>query len=278
MAKRNTNVLLSKLNRLVRKLSDAWQNREYQPGVSFCIATNGKRPQKTFLEIRSIKTTMEKSLIPYEILVSGDINNFGTVEGVQLIDTPADAHNGLLAKLRNNAAENAQYAIIVFADDDLLFEVDWGLRLLEFSGRWDWDILGNLVLLPNGGRYWDRCTYDPHQLIDYDAKSYQGTLYQSGSFWLIKKRVYDLEKWDPEIEYYAKRNGGINEDVEYSFRLQRKGFVLSFDKDNLVWHNDNSYIEDVNQQRVLDMDTAKAKGLPIPPVTERFLNLKSYFS
>jgi hypothetical protein len=251
-------------------------NKQYSQGVSFCIATNGKKQEKTILEIRSIKEAMRKAPVPHEVIVSGDVEKFEGIEEIKLVKTPEDAHGGLLAKLRNNAAEKVQYKIIVFADDDLIFGKNWGLRLCEYSNQHDWDVLGHRVLLPNGGRYWDRCTYNPHSLIDYDAESYRGTLYQSGAFWIIKKRVYDVEKWDSSIGYYADRGGGINEDVEYSLRLQRKGFTISFDKENLVWHNDERYVEDVTRKRVLLLETAKNENLPIPPVKESFLRLKSF--
>ena len=247
-------------------------------GISFCIATNGKRREKTLLEIRSIKEAMTKPPVPYEIIVSGDVEKFEGTDGIKLVKTPEDAHGGLLAKLRNNAAEKTHlmYEIIVFADDDLVFDKNWGLRLCEYSDQHDWDILGHRVLLPNGGRYWDRCTHNPHSLIDYDAESYHGLLYQSGAFWIIKKRVYDLEKWDSNIGYYAdQRPAGIEEDVDYSLRLQKKGFTISFDKENLVWHNDDQYVEDEERRRVVTLPDAKLLGLPISSVNESFLKLKT---
>jgi len=53
------------------------------------------------------------------------------------------------------------------------------------------------------------------------------------------------------------------------------GYTLSFDKENLVWHNDESYIEDVHKHRVLNMETAINNKLTIPPVSERFHELQS---
>ena len=222
---------------------------------------------------------MKRASAPYEIIISGDVENFRSIEGVKLVDTPEDAHNGRLAKLRNNAAEKAQYEILVFVDDDFVLERNWGLRLCEYSARHNWDILGHRILLPNGGRFWDRCTYNPHLLIDYNAKSYKGTLYQSGGFWIIKKKIYDIEKWDSSIGYYADKEGessldNINEDVEYSFRLQEKGFTISFDKENLVWHNDDQYVEDVPMKRVVVFSDAKLMGVPIPSVNQSFLELE----
>jgi glycosyltransferase involved in cell wall biosynthesis len=212
-------------------------------GLSFCISTNGAKVEKTLIEIASIKETMAKVSIPYEIILSGDVEAFSSISDLILIKTQEDAHNGLLAKLRNSAAENAKYDVLVFCDDDLIFSTTWAERLEEFSKVEPWEVLGNRILLPDGGRYWDRSTLNPHTMIDYEKESFPGTLYQTGCFWIVRKKVYDLHKWDSSIGYYAEKNGGINEDVEYSLRLQKNGIDLSFDKDNLIWHNDDSYCQ-----------------------------------
>ena len=62
-------------------------------------------------------------------------------------------------------------------------------------------------------------------------------------FWILRTDVYKETLWDSSIEFYAEKNGGLNEDVEYSLRLQKLGYEISFDKDNVVWHNDDSYAE-----------------------------------
>ena len=211
--------------------------------ISFCISTNGAKPEKTKLEIESIKNTMSNVEIPFEIILAGDTTNFNDIDGIKLIDAADDAHNGRLAKMRNIAGEHVNNEVVVFIDDDLIFEDTWGQRLVEFSKTNGWNILGNKVLLPDGGRYWDRATINPHKMIDYDDELPPGTLYQSGCFWILRTDVYKQTLWDSSIEFYAERNGGVNEDVEYSLRLQKLGFTISFDKDNLVWHNDDSYAE-----------------------------------
>lgn len=212
-------------------------------GISFCISTNGAKPQKTLIEISSIKEAMSKVIIPYEIILAGDVEAFSEDPDLILVKTVEDAHDGLLAKLRNNAAEKAKYDTLVFCDDDLIFDQNWAKRLLEFSSFNSWEVLGNRILLPDGGRYWDRATINPHTMIEYDNSTPMGTLYQTGCFWIVRKKVYDLHKWDSSIGYYAEKNGGLNEDVEYSLRLQKNDFSLSFDKENLVWHNDDSYCQ-----------------------------------
>jgi G:T-mismatch repair DNA endonuclease (very short patch repair protein) len=80
-------------------------------------------------------------------------------------------------------------------------------------------------------------------MVDYDDLMPQGTLYQSGCFWILRTGVYKDTLWDSSIEFYAEKNGGVNEDVEYSLRLQKLGYEISFDKENMVWHNDDSYVD-----------------------------------
>ena len=211
--------------------------------ISFCISTNGAKLEKTKLEIQSIKNTMSNAKIPFEIILAGDTTNFADVDGLTLIDAADDAHNGRLAKMRNIAGEQVSNEVVVFIDDDLIFEDTWAQRLIEFSETNGWNVLGNKVLLPDGGRYWDRATINPHKMVDYDDPLPAGTLYQSGCFWILRTDVYKETLWDSSIEFYAEKNGGLNEDVEYSLRLQKLGYEISFDKDNVVWHNDDSYAE-----------------------------------
>jgi hypothetical protein len=212
-------------------------------GISFCISTNAGKPEKTKTEINSIKKTMEKVDIPCEIVIAGDVSKFEDIEGVILVDASEDAHTGKLAKLRNIAGEKITQPVVVFVDDDLIFTEDWASRIVEFSKINGWNVLGNRVLLPDGGRYWDRATINPHKMVDYDDLMPQGTLYQSGCFWILRTGVYKDTLWDSSIEFYAEKNGGVNEDVEYSLRLQKLGYEISFDKENMVWHNDDSYVD-----------------------------------
>ena len=149
----------------------------------------------------------------------------------------------MLAKLRNLAAEKADGDVLVFLDDDIIFDQSWVSQLQKFSNDKHWDILGNKILLPDGGRYWDRSILNPHQMVSYDFADNDPRLYQTGCFWVVRMEVFEKHKWDASIEYYAQKKGKVNEDVEYSQRLKDAGYLLKFDKDNLVWHWDDSYQE-----------------------------------
>jgi len=235
-------------------------------GISFCISTNGAKPEKTELEIKSIHKTMESVDIPYEIIVAGNTTPF-TEMGITAVHTPEDADNGLLAKLRNNAAEVASQDVLVFVDDDFIFPETWASKFLEYSNLEGWQVTANKIFLPDGGRFWDRATMNPHKLVSYDHPSYDNNLYQTGGFWIMRKEIYDSYKWDSSIPINAEKNGSLNEDIEMSLRMHNNGVILSFDKENTVWHNDNSYVE-INQL-TLKKELAKKNGFTFFPPTSR---------
>ena len=211
-------------------------------GVSFCIITDGKKKEKTELEIRSIQKTMSNVSVPYEIIVSGDTSNISD-DGVVCVHTPEDAHSGMIAKLRNNAGEKANHDVVVFVDDDFLFPEDWAQNLVNYSNENSWDILSNRILLPDGGRFWDRAIVSPHCLVDYEHPDYDKRLYQTGGFWIMRREVYSNNKWNSSIPINNHLNGGMNEDIEMSLRMHQNNINFSFDKENLVWHNDDTYSE-----------------------------------
>jgi len=213
--------------------------------ISFCISTNGKKTEITEMQIRSILNNANKSNIKSEIVVCGIVDQFEKFKDdrVKLVDATKLAETGMLAALRNKAAEKCESDVLVFCDDDIIFEDDWLNRLTEFSTTKYWDVLGNKILLPDGGRYWDRATIKPHTMVDYEHPEDDMNLYQTGCFWILRREVFNNEKWDSSIPYYAEKNGGINEDLEYSRRLISKGVNLSFDSENTVWHLDSRYKE-----------------------------------
>ena len=213
--------------------------------ISFCVSTNGKKEETTKMQIKSILNNIKNNSIKADIIISGVVEPFKKIDSqnIKFVEEIKLAENGGLAALRNKAAESSNSDILVFCDDDIIFEEDWLSRLVEFSSKKYWDVLGNKILLPDGGRYWDRATLNPHSMVDYDHPENDPNLYQTGCFWVIRNTVFSKHKWDSNILYYAEKNGGINEDVEYSKRLISNGYLLSFDSENTVWHLDSKYKE-----------------------------------
>lgn len=209
-------------------------------GVSFCIATNAKRPNVTLLIIKSIKNQLWGN-IPYEIIVSGDIEKFSNIEDLVLVNKYTAAHSGMLAKLKNAAANKASYNEIVFLDDDELLSLDWLESTIEYSKSNEWDVLSNRVLNPDGTRHWDRATLSPHRMVDYDHPEKDPSLYQSGGFLLIRKHVFENVRWDETKLFYGGKEKLTSEDVQYSNDLTAAGYTLKFNKSATVWHSDFRY-------------------------------------
>jgi len=211
-------------------------------GISFCIPTNGKRKDKTDLLIKSIHSQQWNNM-PYEIILCGDIKNFDEKENIILIDKSDEANSRKVAVLRNRAAEKAKYETIVFCDDDIILDAEWLKSTAEYSKNNSWDVLSNKVLLPDNGRYWDRATISPHMMVSYDHPETDPSLYQSSAFFLVRKEIFEKVKWDETKLVYADKEGGIPEDLQYSFDLRKENIILSFNKNAKVWHYDDSYIE-----------------------------------
>ncbi len=212
-------------------------------GVSFLVATNGARQTKTEVAVRSIQETAKGSSKRHEIIICGNVDPFAGLEGVRLVESKKAAEQGMLAQLRNAAAERAEEDVLVFLDDDILFSRGWLSRLETYTEENGWDVLGNRILLPDGGRYWDRASMGPHGLVDYDHPEDDQCLYQTGCFWVVRRDLFEQHKWNGSIEYYAEKQGQLNEDLELSVRLHQAGIILRFDKENWVWHWDDSYTE-----------------------------------
>lgn len=246
--------------------------RDFQT-ASFCITTHGKRKEKLELEIESVHQTMEDVDKEYEIVIAGDVEEFEGRDDVRTVDAAETAHDGMLAKLRNIVKDAAEGDIYILADDDIIFDKKFGERLAEYTRKNGWEVLGTKILLPDGGRYWDRATHTPHRMVGYDEDA--PNLYQTGCFMIMRSGVFEECKWDGDIPYYAEEKEEFNEndDVEYSKRLQDNGYSLMFDKDNLVWHYDDSYMEWRMQDGTLlclDKETVEEEfGIDTSVMTER---------
>jgi glycosyltransferase involved in cell wall biosynthesis len=210
-------------------------------GISFCIPTNGKRMEKTLLTIKSIQKEMKD--FPYEIIIAGDVSNFRDIDGVTLLDMSIEAHSRKVAALRNAAADKSNFKTIAWCDDDVILGTDWLKSMIDYSSANGWEVLGNRVLLPDGGRYWDRATLKPHVMVDYEHPEYDRNLYQSSAFMIVRKSVFENVRWNEDRLVYSDREGGIPEDVQYSLDLISGNYRISFNQNATVWHYDDEYTE-----------------------------------
>jgi len=240
-------------------------------GISFCIPTNGSRPEKTNLTIKSIQKEMGD--FPHEIIIAGDVSEFRDNCGVTLVDKSNEAHSRKVAALRNAAADNSRFETIVWCDDDIIIGSGWLQNTLEFSSNSGWNVLGNKILNPDGTRHWDRATLNPHLMVNYAHPEYDKKLYQTSGFLLIRKKVFNRIRWDEQCLIRGDQEGKISEDVKFSLDLIKNGFNLSFNQNSEVWHNDNTYTEFNNQTVKKEIITEKLNIDFFPPVCRRFKDI-----
>jgi hypothetical protein len=249
-AKKLAPYVLEKLNekKLWNKFSDSISSRPVEKkvqdltNISFCIPTNGSRTEITKKLIKSIEKQAWAER-KYEIILCGNTETFTGIENIKLIDKKQEALNRKVALLRNEAAKASLYENIVFCDDDIILSENWLESMTEHSKTNAWNVISNKILLPDGTRYWDRAILNPHVMVDYDHPEQDSNLYQTSCFFMVKKQVFDQVKWDETKLVYADREGGIPEDVQYSLDLVKNSYNISFNKNALVWHCDDSYTE-----------------------------------
>ena len=210
--------------------------------LSFCTITIGSQPEKLNYCLKSIENNFSDSDIEYEITLVG--NNIPKLNYKNLKIIEDTKYVKFLGKRKNIATENSSGDILIHCDDDILFCSDWLKNFLKYNKKnKDWQILGNKILLPYGGRHWDRATYEPvHTMVDYDYKSDSDVFYQTGGFSICKRGLFEKIKWADNLPFNAMFKGfKNNEDVDFSLRLKDLGIKIHFDKNNVVWHYDYTY-------------------------------------
>ena len=237
-------------------------------GISFCIPTNGDRPEKTRALLKSIS---RQSGVPKEVILCGDVEKFKDLQDVQLIDKRLNARNRKVASLRNAAASGAKFNVICFCDDDIILEPDWMDKTLEYSKNNGWKVLGNKLLNPDGTRHWDRAILMPHIMVSYGHPNYDKKLIQTSGFMLLRKDVLDEVKWDEERLVYSDRiEKEIPEDVKFSLDLHEKNIPLSFNESAVCWHNDDGYTTMGQQCLKKEILKEKFNMAVFPPSEKKF--------
>ncbi len=203
-------------------------------GFSFCLITDGRRPQQLAEEIATIRALQ---LPAYEIIVSGHVPF--AIDDVRVIDSAEHALAGQLGAMRNRACAAARYDHLIVADDDMRFHPDFanGLRHLVTHAA-DIDVLCVRLLNPDGTRYWDWATSGGprgHTLLDYDDTD--SFVYVTGGLAVMKAIVHAAVQWDGERGFYA------GEDLDWSARVRDAGFRIGVCADATVTHDDARYTQ-----------------------------------
>lgn len=217
-------------------------------GISFIIITNGKKYDITLESIASI-TQNVSGKIPYEIILSGDVNKFKDISGITLNHIAELAKVGNLSAMRNRGAEISKYDILFFLDDDVVLDEQWYDNFKKYSEENNFDVYATRMLLPNGDRCWDRAVvFKSYQsMVNYNHNKYDQNLYQTGTYLIIKRDVFMKLKFDETILYYGgvsiDGNIPVNEDVDFSRRLYNAGYCIDFDPNNTIHHIDHTLVQ-----------------------------------
>ena len=201
-----------------------------EPGWSFLIITNGKRPRKLAREIESIRAL---KIPQFEILVGGEPPT-ELPEGVGTVLAVDAARNGRLGEMRNALTAAARYDHFVVVDDDFIFHDDFYTGLQRYGD--DWEALSVRILNPDGSRFWDWATHGGprgHVLLDYTDDD--DHVYITGGLILLKAEVADRVKWDDGRGFYQ------GEDLDFSSRLRKAGIRPSFNRHSSTTHDDGRY-------------------------------------
>lgn len=212
-------------------------------GISFCIITDGRRPEKLRNEIESI---LSLRIPEFEILVGGNPPSGFHHPAVRIKEMGDHARHGRLGALRNGLCRSARHRLLVVADDDLLFRPDFYKGIESYQG--EYDVMCVRLLNPDGSRYWDWAATGEeigNYLLDYDALDRRQ--YVTGGLCIMKASVVKKVRWDEKLPV------GQGEDWEFSRRLHAAGVRIVFNANSTVIHDDarNSQVGRV-VARVLD--------------------------
>jgi GT2 family glycosyltransferase len=196
---------------------------------SFCIITNGKRPELLRTVITSIHA---QRIAEYEIIVAGI---YDAEPGTIYVAAEDAAAGGRLGEMRNMAVARARFENIVLLDDDIILAPDWHAAFLSYARPFD--ILTSQIRLPDGGRYYDHATTGgPKGLAFLDVNEDDDYVYMTGGGgWIMKNYVAGSVAWDPARLFYQE------EDVDFSRRCQAQGFKISHNHAMTVYHADPTY-------------------------------------
>ena len=200
-------------------------------GYSFCIITNGKRPEKLAREIQSIRAL---NLPAFEILLGGDVPP--GIPDVRIVPLPDAAAAGRLGEMRNRLIWETWYDHIVVADDDMIFHEDFHDGLRAFGENYD--VLCVRILNPDGTRFWDWATCGGptgHRLLAYNE--HDPYVYPTGGLCVMKAAVSERVAWDDSRGFYQ------GEDVDFARRLREAGIRIKFCRYSTVTHDDPGYTQ-----------------------------------
>jgi len=199
-------------------------------GMSFCVITNGARPEKLRLVIESIR---RQCIANSEIIVVGTVPE---LSGIVRIDAEDAAANGQLGRMRNLGVAAAQYERVAILDDDILLGADWYSAMHAVGS--ERDIVTSRILLPDGTRYWDYSTVGGprgHMMLRADETSDDFVYMSGGTAWVMPRALAQDAQWESQLGFYE------GEDVRFARACVAAGYRIVHNADAIAWHYDGAY-------------------------------------
>lgn len=202
-------------------------------GFSFGIITNGKRNEKLY---KLVETIRQQKLAPenYEILVAGcvaQVNGCGEIRTFPMEDA---AGQGRLGAMRNVLARNARFNKFVCLDDDFLLHPRWAEAVEEVQD--DFDLANGIILNPDLSRYCDWVNIiENYTFLRSYTETFDTCQYVTGGYGIYKDYILAEHSWNDELGFYQ------GEDVSFSRKLFNAGYKLKFIPRAVVMHDDERY-------------------------------------
>jgi hypothetical protein len=154
-----------------------------------------------------------------------------------LLPVPEAAAKGLLGRMYNTLAAQAQFENICLMDDDIILTDGWYAKLVESLKNRSFDVVSFPIKNTDGSRFWDWVAWQPGweapALLPYNQTS--PDQYVTGGMVLLRRAVWEVVKWSDSLGFYQQ------EDHDWSRRVWAAGFRLCFCPSAFVLHNDWRY-------------------------------------
>ena len=236
------------------------------PGISFCIITGGRRPDRMEALLQSIA---RMGVPAYEILVCGDWHNDPRIDYAPKKEW---AGNAEVCRMRNFNAHRARYATVIILDDDVEFFPDWWEKIKKHTG---FDLAGCRGVDPHGERWWDYQRVERGNPIALPALLPYGErhpdAYISGYFMMMRWEVWNAVRFDESRRNYQ------HDDVDFCHRATSMGFSLATFPDAAVIHHvDPRGREASERARAQFIASHKLEGATDAELAAKYMMLKEY--
>jgi mannosyltransferase OCH1-like enzyme len=238
-----------------------FKRKAFNINFSIVVATNYAKPKIFKICYNSWIDNMREG---DELIIVGKCNDKEIINNPRVIYIEKEelSLNAKLTIMKNIGAKRSNNNYIVHIDDDVLFHSNFLIKAEEFINKNSPNHFNVKILLPNGGRYWDRAIIKSSvedmikaektsisnasipielELVNYNYVSKDYYMWYNGSIVFVKNNM-NIE-W-PEDK--CKYNNYDGYEIFFSIDLQDKGDDILIDSNNYVFHFSFDYNEVIN--------------------------------